>query len=170
MIKRSEFYAFMIIIMVMFCYGIASAVSYQSSVIQPTKPYKYSKEFTSAATNNSYASVIDISGKGILSSVRSMFLGSTEGNKLFVKVTVDGVAYEISGAFLTNINVASAYTGTWSQIAWNLNNGSAASPAGGLEVQGPIYFKTSLKVEIKNTGTSGNANFDQGITVNYATE
>ena len=66
--KRSEFYAMMIIVIIMCSMSTVFAVSYQPQIIQPTKPYQYSNNL-SAGPDSPNTSLIPIllTGVGICS-------------------------------------------------------------------------------------------------------
>ena len=77
MLKRSEFYTFMVILMVFLGFSVSHAVSYQPQIIQPTKPYQKSHQYTAADAN--FNTVLDTtSGAGVVNKVNVFAAASND--------------------------------------------------------------------------------------------
>jgi hypothetical protein len=139
--KRSEFYAMFITMIVLFTASMSWAVSYQPQIIQPTKAAHIGTSF--AGVNNTYYTLVDITGIGILSNIRiGSYLTDISSSKQVIKITIDGgTPIEIRGADAAD-NYAVGHITT------------VASGAGkctySFNYPCLIYFKTSLKIEVKH--------------------
>lgn len=154
MIKRSEFYALFITVIVLMTATVSFAVSYQPQIIQPTKPY--SAELLQSCDPNTLYTVVNVTGKGIVSRISACPSSASAANsKVYFQITIDG------GAPL------SLTTG---------GNNSYSAMIAQSEVSGAAYnynyfcnlnFKTSLKIEFKQTDSSSRTYF---LTTNYTLE
>jgi len=168
--KRSEFYAMFITMIILFTASVSFAVSYQTSVIQPNKPYKYNKEITAADGYNTYNTMVNISGRGILNRCKLQFAGDKPNTKLFIKITVDGAAYEFNGQNAAYTDNAWCFTAADGAYFSNIYGSAVLFTANSLSINGPIYFKTSLKVEVKQTENSSGSQYFMHSSTDYATE
>lgn len=159
--KRSEFYAMFITMIVLFSASMSWAVSYQPQIIQPTKPHMVLHSSTTN-TNDTYFTVLDISGKGIL--MKLFTHGTVKNYNLYFKITIDGVATELYENTSTNV-----YFDALRNNADGLLNNVTFLPAYySLSYPCNLYFKTSLKVELKQISGSDNKQCDTRI--DYALE
>lgn len=158
MLKRSEFYTMMSILFIFMLFSVASAVSYQPQIIQPTKPYQACYN-NAAAVTATYYTVLDISGRGIMN-YGEIFSDAYGNNGLNFKITVDGTEYIVSGPVAAGTSILSAGKYILDATTPRANTLS-------LCYSQMVYFKSSLKVEIKH---EGGANKVLSATVNYALE
>jgi hypothetical protein len=150
--KRSEFYAAMAIVIIMCSMSTVFAVSYQPQIIQPTKPYEANYQVNADA--NTYYTALDITGTGTLNRLSIASVANNNANVSY-KITIDGTSYE-----------KTAIDQTYNKFL--RSNGPKDSTTGRLGIidfNSIIYFKTSLKIEIK-TSTAEYI----GTIVNYALE
>lgn len=112
-----------------------------ASVIQPTKP-QIANLNQATVVQNTWYTVVDTSGKGVLSKV---ILSATEMNYRYsIRVTIDGVAVTVTDATgalgLESLGLA--------HNPFDANNYNAERS---IDYYCNSYFKTSLKVEVANT-------------------
>lgn len=157
--KRSEFYAAMAIVIIMCSMSTVFAVSYQPQIIQPTKPYQ--KCFQNDSTNDStfYTALDTVNGKGVVTNI-IMNQSGNSNVKCIIKITIDGVAYEIKGP-------ANAGTNVIKTAGMYLYDGTARNNSALLIYNCILYFKSSLKIEVQQTSGS-TAAID--VTINYVLE
>lgn len=157
--KRSEFYAMFITMIVLFTASVSFAVSYQPQIIQPTKPYQTT--VINTPSDNTYITVLDITGVGLINGIM-VHGGDGNNNKyITIKITIDGVAYEIKGPLTINTQSRSAGFA----ITGATGNGFYTTETNCFNC--PCYFKSSIKIEVKqNSGSSRTID----ATVNYALE
>jgi hypothetical protein len=118
------------------------AVSYQPQIIQPTKPYQVIKN-QSSAQNTYYTLLNTVSGSGSLNAIRIAGPSDLDNSNFQIRITADGTEYTIS-----NGGSSSMATGFYQY------NGADYANQNALVFYGPLYFKTSLKIEFVNTNAS----------------
>lgn len=106
--------------------------------IFPTKAYS-AVYYNASPSNNTYYTALNISGKGVLNKANFVSYGSTAANSLQMKITIDGVAYEFP---MTTRGDSRDFAAV------------SAGASGGYSYNGPIYFNTSIKVEVKQPSGS----------------
>jgi len=161
MIKRSEFYAFFIVMIVLFTASVSFAVSYQTSVIQPTKPVEAFFGQESAAVNT-YYTALNVTGRGVLTRFSVFSAESNTNDQISFKITIDGVASECLGSAMSSYN--SSYLKPIRGISPVSSTGTRSVVT---DFIATVYFKSSLKIEIK-TSNSGSPYL--GFVAHYATE
>jgi hypothetical protein len=102
------------------------------SEIFPNKAYS-AVYYNASPSADTYYTGLNISAKGILNKVNFVSYGTAKGTVLQIKLTVDGAAYEFP-------------------LTTRDDSRSPANVSGaGVQYVGPLYFRTSLKVECKQT-------------------
>lgn len=162
--KKSEFYAAMCICIILCSMSTVFAVSYQPQIIQPTKIYRPTS-IIGTNTSGTYFTVVDtVSGRGILNDVLIWSNDTaTPSNLLAVKITIDGVESVINST--EDNSPLRGVIGSGSTLPFAVapyNNDNA------INIPCNLYFKTSLKIELKQTTGASNKYF-MTRTI-YATE
>lgn len=122
--------------------NVAGSVGSVLTEILPKKAYS-SVYSNGSMTDGTYYTALNVSGKGMLNAVY-VLIGGLDAIAIQIKITVDGSVYEFAecaGISGTPARPTVLVSGAGSEL--------------GAVYNGPVYFASSVKVEIKSTVGSG---------------